>query len=79
MAKALRTLQMIARNLTRRLERLEDELIPEGEPKVLQIVFVDSDGTRELGHRVEIPSYSGAKGRWRGTNGRQSSRRGSYR
>jgi hypothetical protein len=52
---------MITRNLTRRLERLEEELIPAGEPKVIQIVFVDSDGSRELGQRLEFPSYKGAK------------------
>jgi hypothetical protein len=37
---------MIRRNLSRRLERLEEQMMPTGEPTVLQIVGVDSAGNR---------------------------------
>jgi len=37
---------MITRTLARRLERLEEQMIREGDPKVWEIVVVDSAGTR---------------------------------
>ena len=37
---------MISRNLSRRLEQLEEQSAPLAEPKVWQIVIVDSDGSR---------------------------------
>ena len=40
---------MIAKNITRRLERLEEATAPAGESKVWQIVTIDSDGNREHG------------------------------
>ncbi len=43
MAKAKKTRS----TLLRRLEELEDHFAPAGEPKVLQIVFVSPDGSRE--------------------------------
>jgi hypothetical protein len=35
------------------LEQLEGRMIPADEPKVWQIIMVDSDGTRTLGERIE--------------------------
>jgi hypothetical protein len=55
---------MITRNITRRLERLEEET-PVGEPKVLQVVFVSPDGTEKDGPRVEIPAYPAGRSRRR--------------
>jgi hypothetical protein len=45
------------KNITRRLERLEEETKPVGEPKVIQVVFVSPDGTEKDGPRYEIPAY----------------------
>jgi len=44
---------MTSRSLARRLERLEEQVIPEDELKVWQIVIIDSDGTKTLGERIE--------------------------
>ncbi|MCU1338355.1 MAG: hypothetical protein JWO19_3936 [Bryobacterales bacterium] len=49
--------QMI-KNLYQRLERLEEQIIPAGELRVVQIVYVDSDGSEETGPRVELPPCS---------------------
>jgi hypothetical protein len=38
---------MINKNLSRRLERLEDSLLPVEEPLVIHIISVDADGRRE--------------------------------
>jgi hypothetical protein len=47
---------MIGRSLPRRLERLEEHIIPEDERKVWEIIIVDSDGTRTpTGIRIEMP------------------------
>ena len=56
---------MTSRNLARRLDRLEEQMIPEDERKVWEIMIVDSDGTRTpTGERIEMsPS-----GRRRGSN-----------
>jgi len=43
----------MTRNLHRRLERLEGQTMPMDEPKVWQIVFVDSDGMQTLGELIE--------------------------
>jgi hypothetical protein len=51
----------MTRTLHRRLERLEEQTLPMDEPKVWQIVFVDSDGTQTLGDRIEWSP----RGRWR--------------
>ena len=40
---------MINRTLSKRLERLETRLAPEGEPLLIQIQFVSSDGAVEDG------------------------------
>ena len=50
----------MTRTLTRRLERLEEPMIPTGEPLILQIVGVDSDGNQTIGPRFEVPSYASA-------------------
>jgi hypothetical protein len=44
---------MITRNLSRRLERLEDRMMPEVVRRVWQIVYVDSDGSRREGEKIE--------------------------
>jgi hypothetical protein len=54
-----------SRNITRRLERLEERTLPVGEPMVIQIVFVSTKGTRENGPRYEIPAYPAGRPRRR--------------
>src|ERR1700722_11689080 len=49
---------MMSKTLARRLERLEAETLPVGEPKVIQTVYVSPGGKREAGPRIEIPAYS---------------------
>ena len=56
---------MTSRNIIRRLKRLEEETLPVGEPKVLQVVFVSPDGTTKDGPRVEIPAYPARRPRRR--------------
>src|ERR1035437_4583100 len=41
--------RMASRNLSKRLERLEERMLPAGEPLILQIQFVSPDGTVEDG------------------------------
>jgi hypothetical protein len=54
---------MTSRNLARRLERLEEELIPEDDPKSWEIIIVDSDSTRTPnGIRIDMPRGGRAKG-----------------
>jgi hypothetical protein len=51
--------------LQRRLERLVEETRAAGEPMVIQIVYVSTDGTEEDGPRYEIPAYPvGRPRRW---------------
>jgi hypothetical protein len=48
---------MIARNLARRLKRLEEYILPRDDPKTWEIVQVDSDGTRTPTNiRIEMPA-----------------------
>jgi hypothetical protein len=56
----------MTKTLSRRLERLEEQMMPAGEPTVLQIVAVDSNGNRTNGPRFEVPSYPPAHDRRRG-------------
>ena len=44
---------MINRNLSRRLERLEEVIRPEIVRRVWQIVYVDSDGSRREEEKIE--------------------------
>ena len=44
---------MTSRSLARRLERLEEHIVPEDELKVWRIVIMDSDGTKTLGEMIE--------------------------
>jgi hypothetical protein len=59
---------MIGKNLARRLERLEDSLLPVlEEPLVIHIICVDGDGRREdSGIEFKIPAVPKPfkKGRW---------------
>ena len=43
---------MVSKTLARRLERLEEQMAPPPEPRVWQIVFVDSDGSRRNGPTI---------------------------
>jgi hypothetical protein len=63
---------MISRNLSRRLERLEDLVIPTGPPHVIEIVFVSANGEKELGPRFEFPAVPACK---RGLGGRSRRRK----
>ncbi len=56
----------MTKTLSLRLERLEEQMIPAGEPIVIQIVSVDSAGNRTDGPKFEVPSYAPAHDRWRG-------------
>jgi hypothetical protein len=47
---------MITRNLVRRLERLEGQMVPPRDVHLLNIVFVDTDGTEVGGYTVG-PGY----------------------
>jgi len=59
---------MMSKSLARRLERLEDSLLPVlEEPMVLKIISVSSDGTRtDSGIEFKIPAVPKPlkKGRW---------------
>jgi hypothetical protein len=59
---------MITKNLSRRLERLEERLLPVlEEPLVIHIISVDGDGRREdSGIEFKIPAVPKPikKGRW---------------
>jgi hypothetical protein len=56
----------MTKTLTRRLERLEEQMMPAGEPTVLQFILVDSAGKREKGPTFLVPSYAPAHDRPRG-------------
>jgi len=43
---------MISRNLTKRLKRLEERILPPTEVHLLRVVFVDTDGTEVGGFTV---------------------------
>jgi hypothetical protein len=47
---------MINRNLSRRLERLEEVITPETVRRVWQIVIVEPDGSRREGEKIEWQS-----------------------
>jgi hypothetical protein len=66
----------MSRNLSLRLDRLEQQLIPEDEPKVWEIVMVDSDGTTTpSGIRIEWPAPGSPQIHRRGAKVRQPWRR----
>jgi hypothetical protein len=49
---------MIRRNLAHRLSRSEEQIMPAGEPKVIEIVFINPDGTQAPGRfTFKIPFY----------------------
>jgi hypothetical protein len=54
------------RTIARRLEWLEERIRPAGEPKIIEVVFINPDGTEaEGGFKVEIPMYPSAQKRRR--------------
>lgn len=59
---------MISKSLARRLERLEDSLLPVlDEPLVIRIISVDADGRREdsgIEFKVQQVPKPLKKGRW---------------
>ena len=63
---------MIARNITRRLERLEEATEPAGEPKAWQIVTIDSAGNVEHGPGYQFEPLP--RGGFRPSLGRHKSR-----
>jgi hypothetical protein len=58
---------MIARTLTRRLERLEEQKIPMGETHIINVVYINSDGTEAPGgYQVTLPPCGCARDRQNG-------------
>jgi hypothetical protein len=61
---------MIKGNLLRRLGALEEQMVPAGPPKIINVVYVNSDGTLAPGgYTIEIPSYGPAQDYRRGAAG----------
>ena len=56
----------MTKSIYHRLQRLEEEMMPKGEPHVIQVVFVDSDGSEKMGPRIEIPPCRPVHRHWRG-------------
>jgi hypothetical protein len=54
---APRWTRKMTKTLSRRLERLEEQMIPAGEPTILHIVGVDSDGNQTEGPKFEVPAF----------------------
>jgi hypothetical protein len=50
---------MISRSLCRRLERLEERVVPTGIPCILEVIFVSPDGTQRPGPSFELPAVTG--------------------
>jgi hypothetical protein len=46
---------MIRAALIRRLERLEDERIPDGQTRIINVEYLDSNGSPTGGYQVVIP------------------------
>jgi len=58
---------MNARGLSRRLDRLEQHILPLDQPKVWEVVQVDSNGTRTpTGIMIEMPPPRAPIGYWYG-------------
>jgi len=55
---------MISSKLSARLERLESRFLPDGEPIVLQVMYISPDGSSREGPRIEVPA-SPKDRRWR--------------
>jgi hypothetical protein len=48
----------VKEKLYRRLERLEEEMIPTGPPHIFDVRFINPDGTEAPGgFQIEVPSY----------------------
>jgi hypothetical protein len=55
---------VITRTLSRRLERLEERMIPIGEATIIHIVPISPDGTQaSVGFSIEVPCYGSAQDR----------------
>ena len=46
---------MIRASLMRRLERLEEERVPDGPTHIINVEYVDSDGSPAGGYEVVLP------------------------
>jgi hypothetical protein len=67
---------MISRALTRRLEWLEEKVIPMGPPKVIDIVFINPDRTQAPGgFTFTIPFYPQQHAWQRGATTRRTRQR----
>jgi hypothetical protein len=56
---------MINKNISRRLERLEEAAMPVREPKVWQVRIVNTDGSRTEGRKITwSPSASRNRAAW---------------
>lgn len=51
----------ISRTLSRRLERLEEEIASLGEIKVWQLVYINADGSRTDGKAIELSAPRGCQ------------------
>jgi hypothetical protein len=50
---------MGSRTLLKRLKQLETQMMPAGEPLVIQVQFVSPDGSIEDGPRISVPAAGG--------------------
>ena len=50
---------MMSRNLSRRLERLEESAMASSIQHVITVKYVNPDGTVASGYRIELPSPNG--------------------
>ena len=56
---------MISKNLARRLERLEEQLIPASkEPLTIVVHYVSTDGDVSEAYRVTVPNVARKPRRW---------------
>jgi hypothetical protein len=70
---------MINEKLYRRLERLEEEKIPADPPRIIDVCYVDSDGSPAGGYQVVIPACGSGHDYRRGAAGPRASSRNRFR
>lgn len=65
----------MSRSISRRLGRLEEQMIPSGEPLIMEVVFIEPDGTQAPGRfSFEIPAFRPSHDRHRRAAFRQADR-----
>jgi hypothetical protein len=63
---------MMRQSLQRRLERLEEAVLPvEDEPETIEVYYCDTDGTKTLGQVIELPPCRLWASRINGRRGRR--------